>query len=75
MMEGPYIVQVNPANCKECGYCMEMCAPKVFGKSNSVNANGFKYMTVVNSEDCDGCEKCVLVCPDFAITVTEKVES
>lgn len=72
MMEALYNVEVNPVNCKECGYCMEVCSNNNFRKSDKVNANGFRPMTVDNLEDCDGCAKCMLVCPDFAITITEK---
>jgi NAD-dependent dihydropyrimidine dehydrogenase PreA subunit len=71
MLDGDYKVEINPENCKECGFCLEMCAPKVFAKSDDVNVNGFRPMAVVNAAECDGCEKCVMICPDFAITVTE----
>lgn len=70
-----YHVEVNPVNCKECGYCLEICAPKVFAKSDSVNANGYRYMKVVNEEECDGCQKCVMICPDFAIKVQEVTDN
>ena len=70
MLEGEYIVEVNPAYCKECGYCMEVCSYKVFAKSNTVNAQSFRPMKVVNMRDCDGCEKCMMICPEMAITVT-----
>jgi formate dehydrogenase beta subunit len=71
MLDGEYKVEINPENCKECGYCMEICSLNVFAKSDHVNANGFRAMAVVKSEDCDGCEKCLMICPDFAITITE----
>ncbi|NLB52120.1 MAG: 4Fe-4S dicluster domain-containing protein [Syntrophomonadaceae bacterium] len=71
MFDESYHVEVNSVNCKECGYCLEICAPKVFAKSDSVNTNGYRYMKVVNEEECDGCQKCVMICPDFAIKVQE----
>lgn len=71
MLDGDYKVEINPENCKECGYCFEICGMKVFAKSDSVNANGFRPMAVVNAAECDGCEKCLMICPDFAITLTE----
>jgi NAD-dependent dihydropyrimidine dehydrogenase PreA subunit len=74
MFEGDYNVEVNSHRCKECGYCLEICAPKVFAKGEEVNSNGFRYMTVVKADECDGCEKCVFICPDFAITVTPKAD-
>lgn len=71
MLMGDYKVEINSQNCKECGYCAEICAMKVLAKSNSVNANGFRPMAAVNMAECDGCEKCLMICPDFAITLTE----
>lgn len=71
MLNGDYKVEVDAELCKECGFCMEICAPKVFAKSDYVNANGFRAMAVVNMSKCDGCEKCLMICPDFAITLTE----
>ncbi len=66
-----YTVEVNPAVCKECGYCAEMCGMEIFATSETFNAAGFKPAVVKSSEKCVGCLKCLYVCPDFAITITE----
>ncbi|MHB8771290.1 MAG: FAD-dependent oxidoreductase [Syntrophales bacterium] len=66
-----YTVEVNPVVCKECGYCMEMCGMEIFAPSESFNAAGFKPAVVKSSERCVGCLKCLYVCPDFAITISE----
>ena len=66
-----YTVEVNPAICKECGYCREMCQMDIFGASDHFNALGYKPSVVKNSDHCVGCLKCLYICPDFAITITE----
>jgi NADPH-dependent glutamate synthase beta subunit-like oxidoreductase len=66
-----YTVEVNPAICKECGYCREMCHMGIFVTSETFNANGYKPSVVTSSDRCVGCLKCLYVCPDFAIRITE----
>ena len=66
-----YTVEVNPVVCKECGYCMEMCQMEIFAASEIFNAGGYKPAVVKRSDRCVGCLKCLYVCPDFAITISE----
>ena len=66
-----YTVEVNPVVCKECGYCMEMCRMEIFAASDTFNAGGYKPAVVKSSDRCVGCLKCLYVCPDFAITISE----
>lgn len=66
-----YLVEVNPAICKECGYCQEMCHMGIFATSDTFNAGGYKPSVVQHSDRCVGCLKCLYVCPDFAITIQE----
>jgi NADPH-dependent glutamate synthase beta subunit-like oxidoreductase len=66
-----YTVEVNPVICKECGYCREMCHLGIFAVSEGFNASGYKPAVVTGSDRCVGCLKCLYVCPDFAITITE----
>ena len=66
-----YTVEVNPVVCKECGYCMEMCRMEIFAVSETFNAGGYKPAVVKSSDGCVGCLKCLYVCPDFAITISE----
>ncbi len=66
-----YTVEVNPVVCKECGYCMEMCQMEIFAASEIFNAGGYKPVVVNRSDRCVGCLKCLYVCPDFAITISE----
>ena len=67
-----YAVEVNPAICKECGYCREMCHMGIFATSDTFNAGGYKPSVVTSSDRCVGCLKCLYVCPDFAITISDR---
>ena len=66
-----FTVEVNPVVCKECGYCMEMCRMEIFAPSDTFNAGGYKPAVVKSPNRCVGCLKCLYVCPDFAITISE----
>lgn len=65
-------VEVNPVVCKDCGYCHEVCGLDVFGRSNEFNASGYLPAVVEAAQRCIGCLRCLYICPDFAITITER---
>lgn len=67
-----YTVEVNPAVCKDCGYCHEVCELGVFARSEQFNAAGYQPAVAERSERCIGCLNCIYICPDFAITVTQR---
>lgn len=52
--------------CKDCGICVEFCKKKVFDQ----DVLGSPLIT--RPKDCNGCQECVLHCPDFAIQVAKK---
>lgn len=58
--------------CKGCGYCIEFCPKKVLEKSKSINKKGVYPPEAAKPEECLVCCFCSLICPDFAIYVTEK---
>jgi len=60
---------VNAVLCKECGYCREVCPRGVFEGSGLQNASGYQYMSAKYGGKCIGCLKCLMICPDFAVTV------
>jgi NAD-dependent dihydropyrimidine dehydrogenase PreA subunit len=64
-------VIVYPENCKECGYCAEVCKVGAFEPSEAFNIKGYRPMACASSEHCVGCLKCYYVCPDFAIDINE----
>ena len=59
--------------CKECGYCMEVCRPGVFGPAEKYNEKGYRPMEVKHQEKCVGCELCFYACPDFSIDIKEVI--
>jgi 2-oxoglutarate ferredoxin oxidoreductase subunit delta len=58
--------------CKGCGYCIEFCPKKVLEESEEINARGVHPPKVADESKCIVCNFCVVICPDFAIYVTEK---
>jgi len=62
-------VAVDFSVCKECGYCGEVCGLDIFKVSGSFNPSGYKPMVAAYSEKCVGCLRCLMVCPDFAISI------
>ena len=66
--------EVNSALCKECGYCCEVCEQDVFENSEMFNQAGYRYIIAKHAENCNGCMKCFLICPDFAILVEQVQE-
>ncbi len=65
-------VWVNTENCKECGYCAEVCALGAFVPADHFNAKGYRPMECKSAAWCVGCMKCFYACPDFAIDVKVK---
>ena len=64
-------VVVYSENCKECGYCAELCGLGIFAPADYFNSKGYRPMVTTNSEKCVGCLRCFYACPDYAIDVRE----
>jgi formate dehydrogenase beta subunit len=64
-------IVVYPENCKECGYCIEVCGLDIFAVTDWFNAKGYRPAESRNSKMCVGCLQCFYVCPDYAIDVRE----
>ncbi len=65
-------VKIIKSLCKGCGYCIEFCPKNVFERSTELNAKGVTVPKIVRGDECIECELCVMLCPDFAITMEEK---
>ena len=59
-------VGVNIAWCKGCFLCVGVCLRSVLELSSRLKS------TPIREHDCIGCRQCENICPDLAITVTEK---
>jgi formate dehydrogenase beta subunit len=70
-----YAVQVDAARCKDCGYCKDVCGLDVFTRSDDFNASGYRPYAAAKPENCIGCLRCLYICPDFAIAITELREA
>ena len=64
--------EVDARLCKGCGYCRKVCPKDVFTSSVQNNTQGYRYMIAEQSDRCVGCLKCLMICPDFAISVQEQ---
>ncbi|MDZ4231024.1 MAG: FAD-dependent oxidoreductase [Dehalococcoidales bacterium] len=64
-------VTVYPENCKECGYCMEVCGLGIITPTTTFNKKGYRPVEAKSSDRCIGCLKCFFSCPDYAIDVKD----
>lgn len=64
-------VRIIKSLCKGCGYCIEFCPKKVFEQSDELNEKGVSVPEIVRGDECILCRQCVMLCPDFAITLEE----
>ena len=65
------IVHIIDDRCKGCGFCIEFCPQNVLAISNRINSKGYHPPEVVDQLHCTYCNLCTLLCPDFAIYVTD----
>jgi 2-oxoglutarate ferredoxin oxidoreductase subunit delta len=65
-------VHILRERCKGCGFCVEYCPEKVLAFSKLYNKKGYYPPEVVPGKECVACKFCELLCPDFAIFITEK---
>ena len=66
-----FLAEVDPVLCKACGYCAEVCTTDVFEQAEAFNVHGYQPMRAAHTDQCIGCLNCFVVCPDFAITITQ----
>jgi 2-oxoglutarate ferredoxin oxidoreductase subunit delta len=60
--------------CKGCGYCVEFCPEDVLKLDHAYNKKGYHPPVVVEGKECVMCKLCEMICPDFAIFITERVK-
>ena len=65
-------IHVDRERCKGCGFCVEFCDSLVLEMSSEHNAKGYRLLAVKGIEDCNLCQMCQRVCPEFAI-FTKKI--
>ncbi|MCK5743636.1 MAG: 4Fe-4S binding protein [Caldisericia bacterium] len=62
---GKFKVELFRRFCKSCMLCLRVCPKDVF----STNERG--QVVVSDDSNCIGCNRCVEICPDFALEVTK----
>jgi len=68
-------ITIDERLCKGCYFCIDKCPNQVLKKSENLGPKGYRIAEVDDIEKCIGCRICERICPDFAISVTEKDES
>lgn len=64
-------VHILEERCKGCGFCIEFCPRQALAQSPHFNEMGYHPPYLVKEGLCANCKICYLICPDFAIYVTE----
>jgi 2-oxoglutarate ferredoxin oxidoreductase subunit delta len=66
---------IIPERCKGCGICIEFCPLQVLALSERANGKGYALPTIATGMEgsCVHCQFCSLICPEFAIFVTEEI--
>lgn len=59
-----YLPRIDSKKCKKHAECVDVCPVDVFEVDND-------EIIVANPADCLGCESCISVCPEDAITLQE----
>ena len=54
-------IKIDERLCKRCGICVYVCQKEVFSLS--------KTSLKVNPDNCSGCKRCEILCPDFVIEI------
>ena len=62
-------VVINPARCKGCKLCIEVCPKNVLVPSSKNNHLGIYVVELKKAGECIGCSRCAIICPDVAIEV------
>ena len=64
-------IHIIKDRCKGCNFCIEFCSNKVLEVSDEFNVKGYHPPQVKDPAGCVACKLCELICPEFAIYVTE----
>lgn len=59
-----YFPKIDEKKCKDAGECFRICPEDVFDMIDG-------KVVVERPGDCTGCEACIVVCPERAVTVEE----
>jgi len=69
---GSGLIYIDGDLCKGCEICISFCPLKVFENSEKLNRKGYYVPIVAKEDECVGCRLCELLCPEFAIIITNE---
>lgn len=58
-----------------CGLCIHVCPKRVYERSDRMTPKGIKPPVPVHPDNCTGCMRCMIYCPDLAIVVEVRKQS
>ncbi len=64
-------VHIREERCKGCNFCVEFCPRDVLVSSPRFNLKGYHPPDVLTDRSCTACRLCELLCPEFAIAVSD----
>ena len=65
-------VTILRESCKgmeNCGICKFVCPKELYKDSEDMNETGYFPSEISNEGECNGCQNCMIYCPDFDIVV------
>jgi 2-oxoglutarate ferredoxin oxidoreductase subunit delta len=67
-------VLIDRDRCKGCALCVASCDKGVLALSVEMNAKGLVFAEVKAPQNCVGCRKCAVVCPDAAVEIEKETD-
>ena len=66
------MIRIEKDWCKGCDICIIRCPVEALEKSTELNKRGVYPPKMKEENECNFCRLCELLCPDFAITITQE---
>ena len=66
------MIRIDEALCKGCSICTEFCPKGILVDSETINKHGYYPPLVTKHGECHGCRYCELICPEFAIFISNE---